>query len=74
MITKRFGVDFLANERCCSPALTLSSDEVCENHNSQVGFFTRTHIDGWTISGVIHEDWYYWVNEFEATHPVFGRV
>lgn len=29
---------------------------------------------GWTISGDIHEDWYEWVNWFEASHPDFGRV
>lgn len=29
---------------------------------------------GWTIQGKICEDWYEWVNEFEATHPDFGRV
>lgn len=29
---------------------------------------------GWTITGEIHDDWYRWVNEFEATHPDFGRV
>lgn len=32
------------------------------------------HASGWVISGEIHEDWYEWVNEFEATHPDFGRV
>lgn len=29
---------------------------------------------GWTIEGQVHEDWYEWVNEFEASHPDFGRV
>ncbi len=29
---------------------------------------------GWTIDGAIIEDYYEWVNEFEATHPDFGRV
>lgn len=22
----------------------------------------------------IHEDWYLWVNKFEATHSIYGRV
>lgn len=29
---------------------------------------------GWTITGEIKEDWFEWVNGFEATHPDFGRV
>lgn len=29
---------------------------------------------GWEISGKIHEDYYEWVNDFEAIHPVFGKV
>jgi site-specific DNA-methyltransferase (adenine-specific) len=29
------------------------------------GFFEQT---GWTIDGVIHEDYYKWINEFEAFH------
>jgi len=29
---------------------------------------------GWTIQGDIHEDYYEWVNEFEAFHPFFGKV
>jgi hypothetical protein len=29
---------------------------------------------GWTIEGAINEDYYSWVNEFEAVHPVFGKV
>lgn len=29
---------------------------------------------GWEINGQIHEDYYTWVNEFEAVHPIYGRV
>jgi hypothetical protein len=29
---------------------------------------------GWTITGQIHEDYYEWVNYFEAAHPVYGTV
>ncbi len=57
-----------------SMAFTLSPEEVCENHQSLTGFSARTYVDGWTISGAIHEDYYYWVNDFEAHHPRFGRV
>lgn len=35
------------------------------------GFVEST---GWTITGKIHEDWFEWINEFEATHPEHGRV
>jgi hypothetical protein len=63
MITKKYGVDFESN---CngSPALTLYPDDI---RNSP-------HIDGWTITGNIHEDYYEWVNEFQATHPIYGKV
>ena len=29
---------------------------------------------GWTITGVVKEDYYEWVNEFEATHKIHGTV
>lgn len=29
---------------------------------------------GWTIVGEVHEDYYVWVNYFEARHPTFGWV
>lgn len=29
---------------------------------------------GWVISGEIHEDYFEWLNEFEAEHPDHGRV
>jgi hypothetical protein len=32
------------------------------------------HPDGWTISGHVQEDYYEWVNDFEASHPRFGKV
>lgn len=35
---------------------------------------TRTHVDGWTITGIIFNDWYSWVNNFSATHPEYGAV
>jgi len=33
-----------------------------------------SHENGWTVEGEIHEDWFEWVNDFEAHHPDFGRV
>ena len=32
------------------------------------------HHNGWTVTGEIHEDWYEWVNYFEASHPKYGQV
>ena len=52
----------------CAPAYTLHPSEVAENYNVNDGVaYTRTHKDGWTISGEITEDWYEWVNDFSAT-------
>jgi hypothetical protein len=31
-------------------------------------------INGWVVTGEVHEDYYEWVNYFEANHPSFGRV
>jgi hypothetical protein len=69
MITKKFGVDFEIGDG----ALTLHPSEVTET-DAESGIHTRTHADGWTITGEIHEDYYTWVNAFEATHPTLGRV
>jgi hypothetical protein len=61
-------------EKVGSMAFTLCPEEVCKDHGSLTGWSSRTHSDGWTISGAISEDYYYWVNAFEASHPRFGRV
>lgn len=59
-----------------SQARTLGSWSVFgPTHKGEVGEFSYTHPDsGWTITGVITEDYYYWVNDFSARHPVFGWV
>ena len=43
-------------------AFTLNPSDLGENTS------------GWTIKGDVHEDYFEWVNEFEAFHPDFGRV
>lgn len=43
-------------------ALTLNTSVLGENES------------GWKIEGHIHEDYYEWVNDFQATHPYFGKV
>lgn len=57
-------------------ANTLSPEEVFgPNHTwKDVGQYSYTHQDGWTISGTICEDYYTWVNDFEATHADLGFV
>lgn len=29
---------------------------------------------GWTIEGHVWVDYYGWINDFVATHPVYGRI
>lgn len=69
LVVKKFGIDFDSD----GGALTLDGLDVC-NTGAESGTHTRTHEDGWTITGVIHEDYYVWVNYFEASHPVYGFV
>ena len=33
-----------------------------------------THPDGWTVTGRVDEDYYKWVQVFEAVHPKWGTV
>ena len=68
-IIKEFGKDFNSK----GGALTLSREEVTDG-SEESGIHQKTHKDGWTIKGKIHEDYYVWVNEFEAEHPKFGKV
>jgi hypothetical protein len=71
MITKTFGIDFNSS----GGALTLTPSEVTNSeHYSYNQEYEMTHPDGWTIKGVIWEDYYTWVNAFEAVHPIFGKV
>ncbi len=71
MITKKFGIDFDSK----GGALTLAPFEVVQlddyKHNVE---YSRAHKDGWTITGVIHEDFYEWVNDFNAHHPLYGKI
>lgn len=80
-VIKRFGVDFNFPATSGYSALTLSPDSVCDNIPSEreIGrnfknIYSRTHPSGWTISGRLNADYHIWVNEFEATHPQYGRV
>ena len=69
MITKKFGVDFFSE----GGALTLRGECVSSDPYA-TGTHARTHNSGWTISGKIHEEYFFWVNEFFAFHPEYGMV
>jgi len=73
MIEKKFGVDFDSE----GGALTLPIEYVTTDDCSIVSVYeeySRTHESGWVITGVICEDYFYWVDEFEAYHPIYGNV
>ena len=56
-------------------ARTLNPEEVFgPRHKGESGEYQFTHKDGWTIKGSIIKDWYFWVNDFEAKHPILGWV
>lgn len=53
-----FKVEFERNGMAC----TLETEHI------------GTHESGWTIKGQIVEDYFVWVNEFTASHPLYGKV
>lgn len=69
MFEKKYDRDFHSQARTLSPLEVFGP-----KHDIETGEFSFTHESGWTIRGSICEDWYYWVNEFEASHPTFGKV
>lgn len=40
-------------------------------HPEDLGFHDTS---GWTVEGDICEDYYEWVNDFVATHHVYGKI
>lgn len=59
--------------------LTLRTEEVAnipdnEAHVEEGKTYSKTHASGWTIAAKIKVDWYTWVDEFKAFHPVWGAV
>ena len=59
MVIKYCGKDF---EESSGGALTLPTEYIGDNES------------GWRVEGKITEDYYEWVNYFEASHPNFGKV
>jgi len=70
MITKKFGIDFDS----VGGALTLSSGEVTDGMVESGHYYQKEHDDGWIISAIAYEDYYEWVNDFKAVHPIYGKV
>lgn len=61
-LTRIGHADTVAN-RTKTTAITLSPN--------RLGYHEQS---GWNLSGDIHEDYYKWVNEFEAVHSKYGKV
>lgn len=79
MIAKKLGVHYLTevvlvHDMAVTMPVHAVTDEAVVYRDEYRKVYTKTHEDGWTISGVVQEDWYLWVNEFEASHPIYGRV
>ena len=73
MIEKKHGTDFSSY----GGALTLDPCYVSDENFSDgmpEKACQKTHKTGWTIKANVKTDYYSWVNEFEASHPVLGRV
>jgi len=70
MITKKFGVDFTSD----GGALTLDVEEVTKPGSDTNVQYYKTHPDGWKITAYINEDYYEWINYFEAKHLIYGDV
>jgi uncharacterized protein (TIGR02996 family) len=71
-VVKRYGTDFASRWT----ALTLSPSQINQDGHDAKPWVehTRTHADGWTITGTLSHDYVGWVNEFYATHPHHGVV
>ena len=69
-IKKFYNKDFFSEDG----ALTLPQFAVTDDTNIQCGICKKTHKSGWTIEGELHEDYFVWINEFNAVHDKYGRV
>jgi hypothetical protein len=61
-------------------ALTLYTYYVNNNEKWSVAYnditkeYTKIHDNWWTITAVIHEDYYEWINDFSAIHNKYWKV
>lgn len=76
MFEKKYVLNFSSQARTLSPEKILGDKfNVLEcNSNYSSPEFLVIHENGWTISGTVSEDYYVWINEFHASHPIFGSV
>ena len=56
------------------PASAVTDEDLQYDNDFGIDTYTRTHESGWTITAVIHCDWYFWVNYFVANHPKYGWI
>lgn len=56
-----------------SQARTLPPSYVTDEKGC-VGDFSKSHSSGWTISGIVNSDWFFFVNDFKAFHEQLGEV
>lgn len=74
MITKKFEIDKY-NGDCFTLKATYIMGEDFDNLLLELGkIYCKTHNNGWTICGEIHDDHLQWIDEFEAHHPILGKV
>jgi hypothetical protein len=72
MYTKKLESQFSSEAITLYPEeVGFDSDNPEHHHNVEM---TKTHESGWTIIAEVHEDWYEWINDFNAIHPVYGKV
>ena len=71
MVIKKYGhdKDFFSSGGALTLPLSAVSDE-----EEFYGTSSKTHESGWCITGLVHEDRFFWVERFEANHPHYGRV
>ena len=76
MCTKTFDTHFqhLVERDSGAAALTLPISSVTNDPNLESGIHSLAHASGWTITGEIMNDYYSWINEFTATHPLYGKI
>jgi hypothetical protein len=67
VVRKEYGEDFVSDlaDSCGSCAFTLSPDYLKADPED---------VNGWLLLGDVKEDYFEWINEFEAFNPKFGRV
>ena len=75
MIILKAGIDYEYNDN----AYTLCAEEVCDNYDSlnrelKNSKLVKIHESGWTISARVNEDYFTWINYFEAYHSDYGEV